>query len=1013
MRILALRVEFVRDTLSTTTGDGRFAYRRDDSLYEAFEDTAVIRLDPPPHDSLYFADHLEFLRFYWREMSRGAVDLEWDVYPAGPDTAYRLPKQMWQYNWNYTERQLDRGLAELFRDAVTAADADPAVVWEDYGLVVVFHAGAGAEFDLGYTTTPHDIPSAWMVKDDFQAIGLDDGVPVGEEPYFIDGGLILPETESHEGVQISMAGVMVSLFGHWLGLPALYDRDDGDPVVGKWSLMDRGFGNFYGAIPGPVDAWSRSYLGWLQPVEIAPGDYAVAARGFAEPDTAEAYRIPVTPGEYFLLECRARDPENDSIAVGWDRNGRRMVFNEDYSVTPDPGFRVPVRIDNLDFDSPGSGILIWHVAEACTTLIARGRFNSVDELRGLDLEEADGAQDIGRNYPFLTPGYGTDYGIYADAWYFDNRYHQDANGGRQVGFNDYSHPSSRANSGAFTHIEVENFSRRAPVMTFTFARGGFQFTGPVTHRLPRVLSAAVGDFDADGCDELVVLGRDRALFYDGTGELIQEVELAGERNQFIHNVPVVRDINGNRTGEVVWVASGPEHAGYLNALVSGPLGGYHFATLDTLDVLHPRIAFGGNGLRTVLCLAGDISNPNVDSVLITAYGSSLEKSGEMRVEGRLLSLHRFGSASSDTFLITTMDGDVYFWQNLQLICAGRFHELSAGDIVCAPVLADFDNSGGQDLVFFYRAEGTQRETLAMVHDPGTKGVSEIDRRPLFYPVCSDGARGGPIPADIDGDGGYELIAFGEGPAVLALEANGNLVDTYPRRNIQVPVSFSKDHLSLVDLDGDGGLDLLYTTRRSTLVDESSGVRNYEYFYAFDALASSGGRIPGFPVGSRIDHPLWCGLSQMDDDPQLELWVVSGEAIDACEVGAGGSAPSVWWQGEYRDGDHSNAVWESAVPFRAPPWTPLLPAEQCYNWPNPARGWTSIRYTLSAPATVKVDIFDITGERVTTLHGSGTPGLPSEIIWNLDGVARGGYIAVIKAQGGGRSETRTVKIAVVK
>ncbi len=332
---------------------------------------------------------------------------------------------------------------------------------------------------------------------------------------------------------------------------------------------------------------------------------------------------------------------------------------------------------------------------------------------------------------------------------------------------------------------------------------------------------------------------------------------------------------------------------------------------------------------------------------------------------------------------------------------------------CEPVLADFDNSGGQDLVFFYRAEGTQRETLAMVHDPGTKGVSEIDRPPLFYPVCSDGARGGPIPADIDGDGGYELIAFGEGPAVLALEANGNLVDTYPRRNIQVPVSFSKDHLSLVDLDGDGGLDLLYTTRRSTLVDESSGVRNYEYFYAFDALASSGGRIPGFPVGSRIDHPLWCGLSQMDDDPQLELWVVSGEAIDACEVGAGGSAPSVWWQGEYRDGDHSNAVWESAVPFRAPPWTPLLPAEQCYNWPNPARGWTSIRYTLSAPATVKVDIFDITGERVTTLHGSGTPGLPSEIIWNLDGVARGGYIAVIKAQGGGRSETRTVKIAVVK
>ena len=58
-----------------------------------------------------------------------------------------------------------------------------------------------------------------------------------------------------------MAGVVVFLFGHWLGLPALYDRDNGDAVVGKWSLLDRGFGNFYGVLPGPVDAWSKTYMG--------------------------------------------------------------------------------------------------------------------------------------------------------------------------------------------------------------------------------------------------------------------------------------------------------------------------------------------------------------------------------------------------------------------------------------------------------------------------------------------------------------------------------------------------------------------------------------------------------------------------------------------------------------------------------------------------------------------------------------------------------------------------------
>ena len=60
-RILALRVEFVPDTLMTTTGDGTFDYGTDDTLY----------FDPPPHDSLFFADNLEFLSFYWDKMSTG------------------------------------------------------------------------------------------------------------------------------------------------------------------------------------------------------------------------------------------------------------------------------------------------------------------------------------------------------------------------------------------------------------------------------------------------------------------------------------------------------------------------------------------------------------------------------------------------------------------------------------------------------------------------------------------------------------------------------------------------------------------------------------------------------------------------------------------------------------------------------------------------------------------------------------------------------------------------------
>lgn len=139
LRVAALRVEFVRDSLSTTTGAGAFRYAEVDSFYtETPPDT--IYFDPPPHDSRYFADHIEFQNFYWNKMSAGNVNLTCDVFPAGSHAAYKLPKQMWQYNYNNGAAQLDRGLAELFRDAIQAADADPAVVWNNYDLVIIFHA---------------------------------------------------------------------------------------------------------------------------------------------------------------------------------------------------------------------------------------------------------------------------------------------------------------------------------------------------------------------------------------------------------------------------------------------------------------------------------------------------------------------------------------------------------------------------------------------------------------------------------------------------------------------------------------------------------------------------------------------------------------------------------------------------------------------------------------------------------------------------------------------------------
>lgn len=145
----------------------------------------------------------------------------------------------------------------------------------------------------------------------------------------VAGGCVLQGGEWPEAV-----GAMCHEYGHLLGLVDLYDtaflRTPGVPPkddsggVGKWCLMGHGaLGWRDGDGPANLGAFSRMLLGWspvLEPV-AAQEDVAVtpSATGGA------LVRIPVRPGEFYLLEYRAR-------GRWWDRH------------------------------LPGEGVLIWHVA---------------------------------------------------------------------------------------------------------------------------------------------------------------------------------------------------------------------------------------------------------------------------------------------------------------------------------------------------------------------------------------------------------------------------------------------------------------------------------------------------------------------------------------------------------------------------------------------------------------------------------------------------------------------------
>ncbi len=94
---------------------------------------------------------------------------------------------------------------------------------------------------------------------------------------------------------------------------------------------------------------------------------------------------------------------------------------------------------------------------------------------------------------------------------------------------------------------------------------------------------------------------------------------------------------------------------------------------------------------------------------------------------------------------------------------------------------------------------------------------------------------------------------------------------------------------------------------------------------------------------------------------------------------------------------------------------LLPKEKFYSYPNPVvDGSTTIRYFLGASADkVKLDIYDLSGERIAELNGPSTGSVDNELVWNCGDVTPGVYRCVISADFAGSTKTAFTDIAVIK
>ena len=933
--LVALRVEFVPDTSSFTTGDGTFS-----GLSLPIEP----KVDPLPHDAAYFEAHLAFLEHYISIASAGKTRIVTHLIPE----VIQLDNPMATYSpigLDADSKSEQSKLANLIRDAWTKADVESTfnpmqLLHRGRVAFVLFHAGIGRDIELVGTTldkTPQDLPSVFKGADALADLGVSGlefkGLPV-------DHSLIIPRTETRPGVnafteepyllELSINGLLAASFISYLGVPDLFNTNTGESVIGPFGVMDPlGIFAYRGLFPPLPSAWTRTALGWATPKEVHdPGVYDLAAGDIAKVEISEA--------EYFLLENRVRDPDNTGLTLhifnkGTTSTQRFSEVRDDFDRFNVQAFQggVVTQASSYDFALPGrdadnqqynGGILIWHIDER---QFSRAVNNDPNAL-AVDIEEADGAQDIGFDGNIGSP---------FDFYFRDNPSSVALPSGLTISlyenrFGPDTTPDSRTNEGGSSFLTLENFSAFGSTMSFSFQRDTGEYVtdaGTVSLGIKTTAESSVG----------VVAGQ-RAVF----------------------------------TGTEVLVPG----FGQVNALARPAYSTQGMAVVDDQDGIVAFIEYEIIGERLVAARSVTLPAqlPIQGPVVYhdNAHYAHFTGSGRSQVFRIASGVEMYDVGDRGLGLIATDEG-VYFVGQSQ---AGPLGEASTWTYT-------LDNDAG------YPVMGRDRTGLwGVIPLPKALIVLEPDgetRRiaASVYLREADFSQFLAI-ADLDQDGVLDMVTTA-GNQVVAFSQGGALLPSFPVE-IGAPATSAP---------------LIYKTDETTVIVVSATDGN---IYALD-IGQKGQVIPGFPLSA--GHAIKATSLILNDtlSTVTESGILRNYTLS--------NINQVLWAEQH--GTRQNASFV-VLTTEKNEIESLLSAAETYNWPNPIRdGHTFFRCTTSEASQVSVTIVDAAGSLVGSLNFATSAGVPHEIPWNT-GAASGMYFARVEATSiSGRTDSRLIKLAIIR
>ncbi|WP_234572022.1 T9SS type A sorting domain-containing protein [Rhodohalobacter sp. 614A] len=1004
LKIIGVMVEFLPDTNRFTSGNGTFG----PGSIPYLEDPGT-NIDALPHDHSYFEAHLEFTKNYFETVSGGKISIDFEVLPE----VYQLNKRMEEYSPTGENPDLS-SMAELVTDAWTMVGESNAIINNfteaDNIAFVIFHAGVGRDIELTGTNldkTPQDLPSFYLSRETLSRF-LDDpsfsGFPINNGNLLVSNSLIIPRTLTRAGtdaaddrflLSLSINGLLTAQIGSHLGLPDLFDTNTGQSGIGRFGLMDgAGIFSYNGLFPPELSAWEKTYLGWSVPFSVEYDEenpiHLPAANLHQEQSIS---KVSISNEEYFLIENRHRDPDGNGITLTIKKNDGSYVqqtfTNNDTEFTNqefgfdellEPG--VVVSASNYDFSLPGGfisdletddtlngGILIWHIDEGIIReKMDTGGVNNNADRRGIDLEEADGAQDIGRPtsiglfqnevngspYDFWWSGNNASVIIQSDTLQFYNNR-----------FSPETTPTNNSNSGAPSYFEIYNISDNLPVASFEIrpvqpfpgiyelwdSKSDMNITAfsDAENEYWKRYPLAVQTITVVNNDWILIPGYDGIQFYQPNDKHLSEqlISVNTLQQPFINN-------------DLFTVAGLPGETGNIELSIYQ----FHEESIseESQFTIQSNSAFISSFETNILDIDGttdriDLSNNEILSTNNAVQFSEKIGDYQSKIENGSLILNHPGG--SETFVINQKNEDERFYTGL----------------IQAP----------NDQVFFYLLEDGQLSVFSPDENYQTKKV-----------IHKSGFIDWPAFVDFNQDSQLDFLFIDyTSNQVIAKNKNGAFLPSFP---ISAPAETRFTGTPIVaDLNGDNNNEFIIT-----------GYDNYSMnLYAFD---QHGELIDGFPlyVGgieneeSQPIHPLISGnkLIAVSHTGDLKVWEFK-------------NLKNLQWKSKY--GNQTRNKISGFINSDAPsnPQLSLLNDEETYNWPNPATDETQIRFQTREPAEIQIKILTMSGRVIGNHTFQSKGGIAEEILLDTSSWASGGYFALIEAKSDGITERKLIKIAIAR